>query len=149
MKKKALPLVTVTEHGVRFATGIPVRFEFIRNTEPAPKPRRGLPDQFQQRIDPAGRYMLHRWPGGIELPRGWESGTITFHHPLVLKLTLDPDRIYGPESWKALLSKHYRAKKLALSHALRRAGYDGIVTVTYDRAGNASTSEIVDLTAIA
>ncbi len=142
--KEPHPLATVTENGVRFATGIPVRFSFIRNTEPAPRLRRGFPDHFQEKLGPNGRYMLHdAYPS--QLPRGWERGTVTFHNPLVIELTTNPDDIYGPGSWKAHLAKHFRAKKRSLSLALIRAGYDGVVTVARHRTGS-STSEIVDLT---
>jgi hypothetical protein len=52
-----MKLATADEAGVRFETGVPVRFPFIRNTERAPRPRGH--DQFQQRLEPAGVYLLH------------------------------------------------------------------------------------------
>ena len=137
--KKSLPLCKVTERGIRFITGKPVSFPFIRGTTPSPY----FGPTYGQDIEPAGRYMVTD-PGGDDPPPGWEKGQVRFEKPLVLKLVDSPDRdapIYGPDGWKARLHKTYRKKGRALSCALRKDGYDGIVTCDSAR----STREIVDL----
>ncbi len=133
-----LAICAVKEEGVEFRTGQPVSFHYIRNTERAGH----YGSRFGQDIEPAGRYLLHR-EEDYKLTRGWEQGDITFENPLVLRLTTDED-IYGPNGWKARLSRAFGNKKgKSLSKALLRAGYDGIVT-----CGDNDTREIVDLTVI-
>jgi hypothetical protein len=131
-----------TEHGEHFQTGKPVKVHFSRNTTPSPKLKRGQEDRFQQRIEPAGRYLVHVPKDSPVLP-GSERGDVHFKNPIVLHINPDPSSpIYNEQSWKARLSKHYGGKKgKALSAAIARDGHDGIVTV--DKYG---TSEIVDLT---
>lgn len=130
-------LTTVTENGVEFTTGKPVTFEFIRNTEKAPKMKNG---EFGTDIEPAGRYLLHN-SANVAARGNWITGKVEFKKPLVLALSLDDD-IYGPNGWKARLSQAYGGKKgKALSKALAKDGYDGIVTTV----GDNETREIVDL----
>lgn len=139
--KRNLGLCLVTEKGSRFETGRPVSFKFRRGTTPSPK----FGPRFGQDIEPTGRYMVLD-PGG-PVPKGFEAGKVSFKNPLVLKLvnSKDPDAaIYGPAGWKARLRKAYRKKGRALSCALRKEGYDGIVTCDVVR-GEAGTSEIIDL----
>jgi hypothetical protein len=132
-----LVLCEVEEEGVEFVTGQPVAFRYVRNTEKSGH----YGSRFGQDIEPAGRYLLHREEG--KPPKGWESGEIHFESPLVLKLTTDED-IYGPNGWKARLSRAFGGKKgKSLSKAILKAGFDGIVT-----CGNDDTREIVDLTVI-
>lgn len=128
-----LATAIATESGVRFETGRPARFHFMRNTEPSPK--RIVGDPYQQRIEPAGAYLLHD-TARLSLPRRWVSGVATFRSPLVLPF--GPG--YGDESWKANLTRAFRARGKRLSEKLRHAGYDAIVTVR-----NGDTSEIVAL----
>ena len=134
-----LPLTTTTDHGVRFETGRPVTFPFIRNTEKAPRRLRGLPDRFQQGIEPAGVYLL---VGSGHVPPGWVTGTVTSRKPLVLLLNSaeSPDSIYDDASWKAVLHRAFKAKGKALSAKLMRLGYDLIVTVS-----QGETREVVAL----
>lgn len=134
-----------TEAGKHFTTGKPVTFTFIRNTESAPKKKTGA-DDYQQEIEPSGRYMLHDAAGSAAngtLPKGWISGEVSFNSPLVLKVNTDESgAIYSDTSWKAYLTTQFHGLKgKRLSTAIAKAGYDGIVTV--DKYG---TSEIVDLT---
>lgn len=141
-------MLSVEEYGERFATGKPVTVRFLRNARSAPKLRPHEEDQYQQRIDPAGRYMIHS-PDPGRLSEGWEQGSVRFERPLVLSLNTDPqNRIYDENSWKARLSRRFGGKTgKALSLAIRRAGYDGIVTVTLDgKCTPIDTREIVDLT---
>jgi hypothetical protein len=131
-KRDVFDLATATEYGVRFATGVPVTFRFIRNPEQSPR----LGAAFGQDIEPHGRYLLHN---PTHVPPGWQSGTVTFRSPLVIALSTDPDRIYGASGWKARLVEATGKKGAALSRHLAKT-YDGIVTVD---GGN--TAEIVDL----
>lgn len=137
-----LKLRTAEECGVRFETGVPVVFEFVRNTEKAPH----FGARFQQNIEPAGLYLQHAcgFPQG-ELRKGWVRGMISFESPLVLSFS-DPvdelEPLYGPHSWKAELQREFGGKRgIFISRKIVAAGYDGIVTVRQD----GSTSEIVSL----
>jgi hypothetical protein len=130
---------SATENGIEFTTGQPVRFPYIHNTEPSP--RMGV--RFGQDLEPHGRYIQHHSnPDPAGLPPNLESGEIEFQNPLVIAHA--PDDIYGPNGWKARLSRaHGGLTGKRLSKALAQAGHDGIVTVD-PRHG--VSSEIVDLT---
>lgn len=134
----------VVDHGYKFATGVPVTFPYVRNTEKSPY----FGKEFQQDIEPAGRFMLLREDvTSPELP-GWEYGTVTFRYPLVLAFNSDlaTPYQYNATNWKAYLSKLYKAKGRKLSQRLIDAGYDGIVTVGLLPSGQPSeTKEIVQL----
>jgi hypothetical protein len=134
--------ISVTYNGATFATGKPVTFEFMRGTTPA----QNFGSRFQQDIEPAGRYMIQRESGDL-LP-GWESGTVTFHNPLVVPFNWEPFGGYDDKSWKVNLSQKFKGKKgKSLSKAIAKAGYDGIVTVSLGPDGKPyDTREIVDLT---
>lgn len=131
-----LRLSSVTENGITFTTGTPVVFPFVRGTTPSPKP--GPRDLYQQKIEPAGRYLLHDPSPSILPLRNWTKGVVHLARPLVL--AFGPNG-YDAESWKARLSRAFGRRGRALSEALEHAGYDGVVTV--DRHGG--TSEIVVL----
>jgi hypothetical protein len=143
---RTLCLAEVTEQGVTFRTGMPVTFRYVRGTRPAPQ----LGSKYQQDLEPAGRYMVHNETPG-DLRRDMETGIVTFQSPLVILLTADVDRIYGPGSWKARLARHYGLVGAELSQALLAEGFDGIVTVGryQDHRGIRppvfDTREIVDL----
>lgn len=111
----------------------PVTMNYVRNPEKAPN----MGGRFGQDIEPHGKY-INELGEGITPPKGWESGSVTFKKPL----TLDFGGGYQEESnWKQVLSKKYGGKTGAkLSDAIRKDGYDGIIT---KRDGE--TSEIVDL----
>lgn len=134
-KRDAIDLAITDEYGVHFETGVTVTFPFIRNTSKSPR----LGVAFGQDIEPHGRYLLHNHAAD-KLPIGWQAGTITFRSPLVIPLSGDPNRIYGPHGWKERLHEATGKKGAALSRHLAKT-YDGIVTV--DEAGG--TTEIVDL----
>lgn len=127
----------VTENGIRFATGTPVRFQFLRNTEKAPRT-----SKFGQDIEPSGRYLTHNsYPNPQGPPPGWETGEVAFQNPLVL--AHDEQDLYGPKGWKARLSEAFGGLTgKSLSQAVADAGFDGIVTV---KPSYGETSEIVDL----
>lgn len=135
-----LALAKTKEYGKTFETGVPVTVSFVRGTKKAPAPQLG--DPYQQRIEPAGRYMVHN-PDPGELPPGWERGEVTFQNPLVVWFNLKQGNFYDNHSWKRQLEKHFGKRGLPLSKAIRRRGHDGIVTVMF---GTEDTREIVDLT---
>lgn len=137
----------VHEHGKHFKTGVPVTFNYSRNTKPSPN----FGETYQQHIEPHGRYMLHTHPSHQTDDKNWEHGTVTFKNPLVIPLNshshLDPNsRTYDEHSWKANLQAKYKAKGKALSKKLAAMGHDGIVTLGTDPKGKPyDTREIVDL----
>jgi hypothetical protein len=145
-KREKIATTEVTEGKTTFKTGEPVTFDYVRNTAAAPKV--GPDDRYQQKIEPAGRYISHvdkeQW--GPEQPNQ-TRGSMTFNKPLVLHMnTGGPDApLYDENSWKARLQEAYGGKKgKALSRALAKEGFDGIVTVETTKRGS-YTSEIVDL----
>ena len=98
--------------------------------------------QFGQDIEPKGEYMSFISPTNtnqIELPN-YTYGTIRFNKPLVLEW-----KSTGPNGWKKDLSEMFGGKTgKALSNAVKKAGYDGIMT--YDvYKGQRMWSEIVNL----
>jgi hypothetical protein len=138
----ALRTVCVCEYGVRFMTGLPVEFIFVRGTTPAGY----YGASFQQDIEPAGRYMLHN-PEPGDLPAGWITGTVAFASPLVLAFHDVPDEVrYDDGSWKWRLHRAFDgARGRVLSRRLRACGYDGIVTADSPRGQQWGTREIVAL----
>ncbi len=142
------------EQGIHFETGVPVTFRFGRNTEPSPY----FGAQYQQDIEPAGRFMIHNEDPG-EVARGWESGVVTFENPLVIAFNYDPDDepgsassgiAYDDTSWKVRLSQHHGgATGVKLSKLLLADGWDGVVAVNLwigsDGELRSETREIVDL----
>lgn len=146
-KKVELPHVVLDDQGVHFETGKPVEMNYIRNTRKAPY----LHTMYQQHIEPAGRYMIFNPSVGDSTP-GWESGSVSFQNPLVIAFNTDPmSPLYNENSWKRILSKKYhglRGKRLSV--AIKRDGYDGIITVGLGPDGKpAYTKEIIDLSSVA
>jgi murein DD-endopeptidase MepM/ murein hydrolase activator NlpD len=119
----------IVDQGVRFETGVPVTFKYAHNTEPTPN----MGSRFQQDIEPAGFYVIHQ-PNPHGTP-GWQYGTCTLNNPLVLPFGTG----FNETSWKAELHRRYKKKGRALSRALRKEGFDGVVTT------NGETKEIVVL----
>ena len=127
-----------------FETGRPVAFPFVHNAEPAPRLRRGGRDQFQQRVEPAGFYVIVDEDPSGPLARGWVRGVASFKSPIVLAWNAGSGG-YDELSWKARLSAHYGGRRgAALSRALLRDGHDAVVTV--DAGGQ--VSEVVDLSRV-
>ena len=130
------------QRGVVFQTGKSVVVPFIRNTESS-KQFGISKTQFQINIEPKGRYMtFDEMPDSDPLP-GWERGLVQFKSPLVLPFNTTNQFGYDDNSWKAQLNRVYGKKGKPLSRAIRKDGYDGIVTVW-----QGSTREIIDLTMI-
>ena len=130
-----LKTTSIIQNGKTFKTGIPVEFEYIRNTQKSPK--HPNPERFGQNLEPSGRYVNFKEIDFI--PEGWESGKIQFNNPIVLEWGTTSNESHG---WKSRLSQQFDGKTgKKLTIAIKNAGYDGIVTTTEDH-----TSEIVDLT---
>jgi hypothetical protein len=143
----AVGVTAIVEGGKEFKTGRPVEFTYVHNTTKAPKRIRGREDTYQQDIEPSGFYVNHgSSESQIAHARsiGLEVGTLRFQHPLVVKENTQPQpggRLYDEHSWKRNVSRRFNGKTgRALSRALLRAGYDGIVTV-----GKYGTGEIIAL----
>lgn len=135
---ESLELTKITQAGHHFETGVPVKFPFRRNTISAKT--HGLSKEqlkrFQSDIEPAGMYMIFdEIPDDDWIPTGWIKGEMEFQNPIVLRWNG-----YNESGWKAQLYRKYKKKGKALSDALKRDGYDGIVTVSGDYV-----SEIVKL----
>jgi len=112
----------------------PVTVEYLHNTQKAPN----LGSRFGQDVEPHGKYIIERTEGSTT-PEGWESGKVTFKKPLVVDFG---GGYQEASNWKNILSQRYEGKTgKALSDAIRKDGYDGIIT---KRDGQ--TREIVDLT---
>lgn len=118
-------------------------FTFLRNTIPAPRPLSSATDQFAQKIEPAGRYMIEDTSNiakDNKLPDGWISGEHTFDNPKFIEW--GNGGYNDADNWKQVLNKEYKGKKgKSLSKALVKDGYDGIVTIGKD----GETKEIIDL----
>lgn len=146
----------VVEHGVIFQTGVPVTFDYLRRTAPAPY----LGEEYQQDIEPGGQYMTHRSPHATPT-KGIEFGTVRAECPLVVTANRhDPLDGYDEHSWKMALwdvlrpslrgqargigRQAARQRNEKLRQLLVQAGYDTIVAVVPARGNReAHTTEIV------
>jgi hypothetical protein len=87
-------------------------------------------NRYGQNIEPAGEYvtvddLYEERPDNYMLPN-YEYGFITFRKPLIIDFIDTTDK-----GWKLSLSNMFNGKtKKALSTAIKRKGYDGIVTVS-------------------
>ena len=97
---------------------------------------------FGQDIEPAGEYMTMDTMQGknkVGLPN-YEYGTIHFDNPLVLE-----HKNSSSTGWKKDLSDMFGGKKKkALSNAIKKAGYDAIITYEIYK-GKKEFVEIVNL----
>src|SRR5574344_535079 len=109
-----------------------VVFRFSKNTEKAPN----MGTTFAQDIEPSGEYInLHKKEWG-EIPN-FEYGEIKFKNPLILE-----HKTTGHGGWKTDLSNMYGGKTgKKLSNAIKKDGYDGIITTD----PNGDYNEIVNL----
>jgi hypothetical protein len=121
--------------GRLFETGKPVTFPYLHNKDSATK-MFGVPDKdspFGRGYEPSAKYVTYH-DGDKPSYGNFEAGEITFNNPLVI----DNDNL----NWKQALSESYGGKTgKALSKAIIKDGFDGIVTVD-----GKTISEIVDLT---
>lgn len=96
--------------------------------------------RYGQNIEPSGEYVIvddlyEERPNNYMLPN-YEYGFITFKKPLIIDFIDTTDK-----GWKLSLSNMFNGKtKKALSNAIMKAGYDGIVTVS-----NYGIEEVVNL----
>jgi hypothetical protein len=123
--------------GGGYKHGAPTAFPYMRNTEKAPKNTGG----FGQDIEPHGRYLSERTNMQEDdawfKERNYETGTAHFKSPIVMPFGGE----YGhATNWKSVLAAHYGKTGKALSAAIVKDGFDGIIT--HDKYG---TSETVDL----
>jgi len=108
-----------------------VEMDYVRNTEKSPKR-----SDFAQNIEPSGKYMNLGDPKYAQGMPNMETGKIKFDNPLVVEWKTSREG-----GWKTDLSNKYGGKKgKALSDAIRKDGYDGIITVD-----NGNTAEVVSL----
>lgn len=128
----------IKEKGVVFKTGQPVEFPYRRGTVKHPN----MGSRFQQDIEPTGIYMnFDRQP--TEIPdENSEKGLIKFTYPLVIPFNTTPGGGYDENSWKMNVFYKYNKTGKKLSDALKKDGYDGIVTVDLKHK---VTSEIIKL----
>ncbi len=114
--------------------GFPIQkgqpFPWLHNTEGAFQYVRN--DKSITKMDPAGRFVVHDDLGRGRGPdERWISGQSTFENPLYIQVN----------GWKERLNETYGGKSgKALSDALKKDGYDGIVT--FDKYG---PSEIINI----
>jgi len=118
------------------------RVPYLRNTVSSTQFRIEK-TRFQQHLEPAGQYFIADEMGTGALPSGWERGVKTFQNPLVVTWSGN----YDQQSWKAKLQRRFGKTGKALTAAMRKAGYDAVVTLTPFQ-GQWVTSEMVDLTVV-
>lgn len=95
--------------------------------------------KYGQNIEPSGEYMSMDVMKGSNKIQGYEYGTITFNKPLIVEW-----KSTGENGWKADLSQKYGGKTgKSLSNAIKKDGYDAIITVD-----GGWTSEIVNLNGV-
>ena len=97
---------------------------------------------FGQDIEPAGEYMnMDTMQGQAKIDQpNYEYGTIHFKKPLILE-----HKNSSSTGWKKDLSERYGGKtKKALSNAIRKDGYDAVMTYEIYK-GKKEWSEIVNL----
>lgn len=109
-------------------TGQALYVAYSHNTQKSEAPR-GM--DFGQQLEPAGYYANVSASSAYmaENPlTGWEAGYLAIENPLVLEHVST-----GSNGWKKTLSDMYGGKTgKALSNAVKRDGYDAIVTVESD-----------------
>lgn len=133
-----MDLPTVTSESVIPENGKPFQFAYLHNKEKSPN----MGERFGQHIEPAGKYVVVSDGQFAKGKSNFETGVIRFQKPLVI----DFGGGYQEKSnWKYTLSNRYNNKTgKALSSAIRKDGYDGIITVSKSR-NTLYTSEIVVL----
>lgn len=127
----AIDSIRAEDLGTYIGTGMPLEMGFIRN--PVPAPDMGM--EFGQHIEPVGKYMNLTPKAGVT-DETYERGTVRFENPLVIE---------GETSrlWKAELSYEYGGLgREALTRALWKDGYDGIIVMKSTRRGYHTTEAI-------
>ena len=108
-------------------TGKSVKFRYLHNKEKSPY----LGSKFAQDIEPSGKYIASA--SSVEpseaVKKVFDFGVIEFKNPLVLE-----NKTTRHGGWKTDLSNKYGGKTgKALSKAVMKDGYDGIVTIDKGR----------------
>ena len=124
------------------------KYFYVRNVENKGGYIKGKPSaegtgRFNQKYEPTGEYM------NIVSKRGYDSalpnlkkGTTEFKNPLVIETDSSPN-------WKKELSDKYGGlTRDELSQAIKKDGYDGIITMNRSGAGKLYPSEVVDIKSI-
>ena len=117
----ALPIMPMSIKRIPI-TGKKITLNFSKNLEKAPK---NLNMDFGQKIEPAGDYLVvDTYDMSKNMIPNHEYGKITFNNPLVLE-HIDTTS----NGWKKTLSEMFGGKTgKSLSNAVKKAGYDGIIT---------------------
>ena len=97
------PFSKVEYQGRKFETGVPVEFRSLHNRERSPN----FGSQFQQDLEPAGRYMIHQENPGDLTNTQWDTEMSKFENPLVIEFNVDDDVSYNEHSWKFFLSRKF------------------------------------------
>jgi len=133
----------IYEEGDIIESNKPVTIDYLRNLEKSPD----MGERFAQHIEPKGEYMNFNSRPNKDVPDygKFESGRITFNKPLVLE-----HKTTAVGGWKTDLSNMFGGKKgKVLTNAIKKAGYDGIITteVAKDNDGTEKliTAEIVNI----
>ena len=125
-------VVKAPSHPLAAAPAEPMTSTFIRNPESSTVHVRDK-TAFGRDVEPAGRYVT--LTEGGTTPPGWQSGEVSFEKPLHMEFGGGYDE---ESNWKRRLSAHYGGKTgKALSAALRKDGFDAIVT--RDKYGTSET----------
>lgn len=114
------------------------RINFLHIANPKTK---NFGSQYGQNLEPSGEYMsfISEGQSRVSAPN-YHYGVITFKKPLVLE-----HKSTGETGWKKDLSEMFGGKTgKALSTAIKKAGYDGVMTWETYR-GKKSWVEIVNL----
>ena len=126
---KSTDIIAEVQNKKEVSTNTPLKISYNRNTERAPK----MGKQFGQDVEAAGTYITQKETDFT--PEGFETGSVQLESPLVIDITNDTQIEY-----KRTLSKQYGNKKgKTLSNALKKEGYDSIVTKYED----GTTGEII------
>lgn len=121
----------------RRRAGLPIKESVTLNVLHHEQETPYMGSQFAQDIEPAGRYYIEKPEGHRKTPNWYES-IITFQNPLVINWGTGGYK--DTDNWKQVLTRKYKKKGKALSKAILKDGYDGIITIK-----DGEKSEIVDL----
>jgi hypothetical protein len=106
------------------ATGVPIKLYYLHNTESSRKYAKFHNCDYGEQLAPAGEYMVVDYVPLKPPAKTWIAGEISFKNPLVLD-----HKNTTSTGWKKDLSDMFGGKTgKALSNAVMRKGYDGIIT---------------------
>ena len=128
VEEGAAPVVEEVR-GDNISNNNPLTIQYNRNLAKSPN----MGSQFGQDVEAAGAYITQKEQGFT--PEGFETGTVQIQNPLVIDVTQDTQIEYK----RTLSSENGGKTGTALSNALKKKGYDAIITKNED----GSTGEIV------